>query len=230
MKVEQAMGVLTGTELFAGLNPDALRHLAECCIERSYKKGHLIFCQGDRGEALYVLVEGRLKVLVTSPLGDEMVVVTLQPPATFGELALVDGQARSASVEVLEAARVLALERSAFLDLTRRHPVLNEALLRSLVGVVRRLTGQASDFVFLDLEGRVAKALVQMADAQSEHDPAAGVLDLPLTQTDLARMVGGSRQSVNQILRSLAHRDYIELSGRTLVIKQPDLLRRRAGL
>jgi CRP-like cAMP-binding protein len=230
MNPDRAARLLRETLLFSGLDEATLEVIAGRCIDRSYKKGQLIFHQGDPGEALFVIVEGMVKVLVASPEGGEMVLVTLSPPDTFGELALIDGGARSASAEVVENARVLALTRGTLLEVLRDHPPLTESLLKSLGLMIRRLTEQTADLVFLDLHGRVAKLLTSLADDRGEKGEGGVVLDLHLTQTDLASMVGGSRQSVNQILRSFESKGYLQLQGRTILLKQPELLRRRAGL
>jgi CRP-like cAMP-binding protein len=174
--------------------------------------------------------EGLVKVFVTSEGGDEMVFVTLRPPDTFGELALLDGLERSASAEAVEATTVVELDRNTFLDLLNSNPHMTEALLRSMGHVLRRLTEQASDLVFLDLHGRVAKLLVTIADERGVALTTGQELDLQLTQSDLARMVGGSRQSVNQILRSFERRGYLEIEGRKVVVKEAEQLKRRAGL
>jgi CRP/FNR family cyclic AMP-dependent transcriptional regulator len=108
------------------------------------------------------------------------------------------------------------------------HPRVAEALLRSLGKLVRRLTEQASDLVFLDLHGRVAKLLLALAEERGESHEGGVVLDLHMTQSDLAGMVGGSRQSVNQILHAFERRGYVELHGREVVIRLPEVLRRRA--
>ncbi len=229
MKPEQVASYLKETRLFRDLDPDTLARLAGRAIERTYKKGQLIFYQGDPAEALFVVIDGRVKVVVVNEDGDEMLLVTLQPLDVFGEVALIDGEPRSASAETLEQTRVLVLTRATFLEALKESPAMTESLLRSLGAVLRRLTEQTADLVFLDLHGRVAKLLVGLADKAG--DGSAGTeLDLHLTQSDLASMVGGSRQSVNQILRSFERRGYLEMRGRKLVLKAPELLRKRAGL
>jgi CRP-like cAMP-binding protein len=230
MNPERAAHFLGATELFEGLDPTTLLHVAERCIDRSYKKGQLIFHQGDQGATLFLVVEGLVKVLVPSSEGGEMVLVTIAPPQTFGEIALVDGGPRSASAEAVEDTRVIALARATMLELLAEHPELTDALLTSLGRIIRRLTEQASDLVFLDLHGRVAKLLTRLASERGETTEEGVILDLHLTQTDLASMVGGSRQSVNQILRAFETRGYLEVSGRSILVKQPEVLRRRAGV
>jgi CRP/FNR family cyclic AMP-dependent transcriptional regulator len=229
VRAEHAATLLAKTNLFENLDDVARQSLAEVSVDRSYKKGHLIFHQGDLGEALFIVVQGHVKVFVTSEDGDEMVLVTLGPSDVFGELAIIDGGPRSASAEALEPTKVLALTRTVLLEVLRKHPQSTDALLRSLGSLVRRLTEQASDLVFLDLYGRVAKLLLGFAERESPHDGEVA-LDLHVTQTDLAAMVGGSRQSVNQILHAFERRGYLELKGRKVILRRPDELRRRAGL
>jgi CRP/FNR family transcriptional regulator, cyclic AMP receptor protein len=229
VKPEQAAAYLKQTRLFMDLEPAALTRLADRAIERTYKKGQLIFYQGDPAEALFVVIEGRVKVVVVNEAGDEMVLVTLQPVDVFGEVALIDGEPRSASAETLEQTRVLVLTRTTFLEALRESPAMTESLLRSLGAVLRRLTEQTADLVFLDLHGRVAKLLLGLAE-KTDSSGEGAELDLHLTQSDLASMVGGSRQSVNQILKSFERRGYVDLQGRKLILKAPELLRKRAGL
>jgi CRP/FNR family transcriptional regulator, cyclic AMP receptor protein len=230
MNDERAAALLARTALFENLEDAARKSLAAGAVNRSYKKGQLIVQQGDLGESLFIIVEGRVKVFVTSEQGDEMVLVTLGPSEVFGELSVVDGGFRSASAEALEQTRLLAISRSALLDVLRQHPQSTDSLLRSLGAMVRRLTEQATDLVFLDLHGRVAKLLLAFAERENPSADGEVELDLHFTQTDLAAMVGGSRQSVNQILRAFERRGYLSLSGRKIVLKQVGQLQRRAGL
>lgn len=231
MDTGRAAEVLKRTPLFADLDDETLGTVAEGAHERSFAKGSLIFYQGDPGDAFYVITGGAVKVFVTSGHGDEMVLVTLRPPDTLGEVALLDGAQRSASAEALDDVTTLAFARSSFLELIASQPAIADGLLRTAGALLRRLTGQASDLVFLDLEGRVAKFLVTMAEERGEPTDDGVSLDLGLTQRDLASMVGGSRQSVNQILHALQGRGFVRVDhGRTVVITRLDALRRRAGV
>jgi CRP-like cAMP-binding protein len=116
------------------------------------------------------------------------------------------------------------------LEVLADRPALAEALLRSLGESLRRLTEQAADLVFLDLNGRVAKLVVGLAEQQAVDDTGEIVLDLHMTQSDVAGMVGGSRQSVNQILKAFERRGYLDLDGRHIRVRELDLLRKRAGI
>ncbi len=222
--------LLGSTNLFGDLEPAVLDRLSERAVNRHFSKGEFIFHEGDPGDSLFVICSGLVKVFVTSADGDEMVLTTLVPPEVFGELSLIDGGQRSASAEVLEQTELLVITRSSLLETLNANPEVTDRLLVTLGSLVRRLTEQASDLVFLDLYGRVAKLLVGLADERGETSRDGIVLDLNVTQSDLARMVGGTRQSVNQILRAFDRRGYVELKGRTIMLKEPDLLRRRAGL
>ncbi len=221
--------LLSNTRLIGTMTTDALQRLSDKAVERSYRRGEVIFRESDPGDALCVVVKGLVKIYLTSAEGDEMLLVTLGPSAVFGELPMVDGGLRSASAAAVEASTVLTLTRTALLDALSSSPELVDGLLRSMGSMVRRLTDQAADLVFLDLHGRVAKLLLGLAEERGTTDAAGLALDLRLTQTDLANMVGGSRQSVNQVLHSFERRGFVELDGRRIVIKKPDLLLRRAG-
>ena len=230
MRTEAAVALLQRTKLFAELGEPILRALADQAVERSYPRHGRLFHQGDPGTGLFVVVSGLVKVVVTSEDGDEMVLVTLGPGEALGELSLVDGGPRSASAEAMEPTVALMITRPVLLDLATRDRALTEALLHTLGGLLRRLTEQASDLVFLDLPGRMAKLLAGLAAERGVPTPEGIELDAYLTQTDLAGMVGASRQSVNQILQGFARRGYLQVQGRRIVVHRLDLLRRRAGL
>jgi CRP/FNR family transcriptional regulator, cyclic AMP receptor protein len=230
MKSEQAAELLAQTRLFGGLGAENLQTVAAQAVVRSFRKGTIVVSEGEPGGACYVIASGSAKVFVSSPHGQEMVLATLHPPDAFGELALFDGESRSASVEALEDIVTLALARSTLLETARQQPSITDALLCSIAALVRRTTTQAADLVFLDLEGRVAKLLVGLAEERGTTKEENTVLDLALTQRDLASMVGGSRQSVNHVLHALQSRGFLELHGREVVIVESEKLRQRAEL
>ena len=225
---DDAARLLLDTPLFAGIDGEVADELAKRLVRRTFKRGQPVFHQGDAGDSLYVLVDGSVAVVVSSENGDRMVLTTLHAPDVLGEIALLDGGPRSASAEAVEPTTALTLSRATFLDLMREQPSLVDGLLRGLGALVRRLSEQAADFVFLDLGGRVAKVLLRLAEDVGPEVPGVPV-EVAVTQGRLAEMAGGSRQSVNQILQSFQQRGYLEVHGRRVLICAPDALRRRAG-
>jgi CRP-like cAMP-binding protein len=161
---------------------------------------------------MYVLAEGVVKLFVSSRNGGIVELVRHRPPATFGEVALLDDGPRSASAEAVERSTLLVVTRAELLRLLKAEDQVAEALLRTLGKIVRRTTRQVTDLAFLDLQGRVARQLLVLA---GDGD---GTARSSVTQTELASMVGGARQTVNQALRSLESRGYIRANGRSFEI------------
>jgi CRP/FNR family transcriptional regulator, cyclic AMP receptor protein len=230
VRPEQAVGLLAQSPLFASLDSLALSALAAEGHEKSFARHTSIFQEGDPGDAFYVIANGAVKIYVTSPHGDEMVLTTLHPPATLGEVALFDAGPRSASAQALDRVRLLTFAGSTILGLAERDSRIYASLLRGAGALLRRLTAQAADFVFLDLEGRVAKLLSEAADTRGVREGERVVLDLGLTQGELASMVGGSRQSVNMILHSLQGRGLIEVDRENITVDDLSALHRRASI
>lgn len=222
------MNILRSARYFAELPDDALARLASACVRRTYGRGQYLWYQGDEGAHLAVVGDGLVKVVISSEHGDEVVLRTLGPGATLGELALLDGSPRSAAVVAVEPATVLLLTRATVLELLGRHPSVLDALLRSLGGLVRILTEQAGDLVFLDLSGRVAKLLMRLAEAHGS-DVQPPTIDIQLSQSDLAAMVGATRPAVNRVLQGMAARGLIAVNGQAIALLDLQALRRRAG-
>lgn len=220
--------VLRGVPLFAVLGEAGLTAAARAGSTRTYGAGQIICHQGDPGDRLYVVLHGLVKVVFTSERGDEIVLRTLGDAEVFGELALLDGSPRSASVVAVESTLLFMLLRERLLELMQQHPRLADEFLRMLGQLVRRLTEQAGDLVFLDLPGRLAKLLLQLI---GQHGAAgSAVLDRRLTQSDLAAMIGASRPAVNRALQSLAARGYLTVQGQAITLRDIEGLRRRAEM
>jgi CRP/FNR family cyclic AMP-dependent transcriptional regulator len=171
---------------------------------------------------MFVLLEGSVKLVVCSRDGELIELHRHDAPAIFGELAILDGGLRSASAEATERSTLLVVTRPELLRLLRADDQVAEALLSTLGAMVRRTTRQISDLAFLSLQGRVAAKLLDLTEAGQTTTRR-------ITQVELATMVGGARQTVNQALRSLESRGYIRAAGRTFEILDRDQLRRLAG-
>jgi CRP-like cAMP-binding protein len=220
--------VLAEIRLFQVLSQEGISAAARAGLSRIYAPGQIICHQGEPGDHLYVLIEGLVKIVFTSERGDEMVLNILGPEEIFGELALLDGSPRSASVVALKPTSVFVLPRRQLLELMSVNPGLADEFLKLIGKLVRNLTEKAGDLAFLDLVGRLAKLLLQLS---AMHGDVHGVvLDSGLTQTDLAGMIGASRPAVNRALQSLAARGLIAVRGRIIVLRDLEALRRRSQL
>ncbi|GIH18688.1 Crp/Fnr family transcriptional regulator [Rugosimonospora africana] len=216
---------LTGVDMFAGLEPEVRQRVIAAAVPRTYRKGQLLFVENDPGDSLIILKRGAIAVFRTSPTGERAVLTVIRPPDVFGEVSLLDGSARSASAEAIEDCSALALSRGAFIELVHANSHILDAVMRSLGALIRRLTEQNADHVFLDLPGRVAKTLVRLAG-----DSHAPMVTIELNQSQLAEMAGGSRQSVNQAIGSFASRGWLRTEGRRIVVTDLAALRRRGGM
>ena len=229
MDVQSKIEALRRTSTFSGISDDNLSELAGLCMPRTYHHDQLLWYQGDPGDYLVVITRGLVKVTVTSDNGDEMVLITLGPHELVGELSLVDRGPRSASVVALKETQCLVIPRTAMIDLMQRRPELVDPLLKALGVMVRRLTEQAIDLVFLDLTARVAKLLAREAGHRLADSDATIAVKLGLTQTEIAQMVGATRPAVNRAVQVLVARGLIAVQGRKIIIRDLAGLLRRAS-
>jgi CRP/FNR family cyclic AMP-dependent transcriptional regulator len=213
--------------LFEGVSPEALREVARTLRRRKFRRNEVIFHQGDPGDALHVVTSGSVKVLLPSAEGEEAIIATLRPGDFFGELSLLDSAPRSATVVALEPSETMALPRTAFRELLDADPGLRDALLSGLAHELRSLTRHVEELHFLDLAGRLAMRLSRLA---RDSDPVSKEVRLnwPYTQSDLASMIGGTRQSVNKLLSGLVEDGLVLIERETLIIPDVDALVRSA--
>ena len=225
---EFAVRSLQQCALFAHVEPMGLRVLAGAMVRRRFRRSEVIFHQGDPGDSLHVVATGAVKIVLPSPEGDEAIIATLRPGDFFGELALLDGAPHSATATAVEPVETMSLARAPFQQLLDADRGLRMALLSGLAAELRRLTGQVEELHFLDLAGRLAMRLVRLA---RDRDPGAEGevhLDWPFTQSDLAAMIGGTRQSVNKLLSRLVEDGLLLIERDTLVIHDLHALAERA--
>jgi CRP-like cAMP-binding protein len=215
--------ILEQTSLFGAVPAQDLEAVVAASRLRSFRRGQVVFTRGDPGDTLIVVISGRVKIVVRSADGAELTLTILQPGAVLGELSVADGGPRSAGAETLEDCQLLLVPRETILDLCARVPAAARALLGSIAATLRRLTEETSDLVFLDLPRRVAKSLLNQARSDD------GAIRLNLRQEELARQVGGTRQSVNAALRGFQRRGWIEVRDRTVIVTDASALGRFAG-
>lgn len=218
---------LAGVPLFTSLNEAQLAELAGKLRARSYRAGEVIFHQEDPGVSLHIIKSGRVKITTTSPEGEEIVMAILDERDSFGEIALLDGKPRSANAVAMEATRTLTLDRGDFLDIMTRNPEMVGAVLAAVAAGWRRTSHLLEDAIFLDLPGRLAKRLLQLAEKHGIRTGTGIEIDLSLTQQDLAAAVGVSREALNKQLGLFQERGLVALAKKRITILRPDELKKQ---
>ena len=210
---------LSHVPFFAGLDAATLQQVATSVRTRRFRRGEVIFHLGDPGDALFILVLGEVKISLPSETGEEAILATLHPGDVFGELALLDGAPRSASASALVPTEVIVLPRDRFRALIATQPAVRDVLLESLAGELRRLTTHVEELHFLDITGRLAARLVRLAQESGAPGPNGELrLRTTLNQSELASMVGCTRQSVNKLLGQFAGDGLIRLEREAIVV------------
>jgi CRP/FNR family cyclic AMP-dependent transcriptional regulator len=211
--------VLADVPVFSALSDAERNELLSHLRPRRFSRDEVVFHRDDAGGQLYVIISGSVKVAIPDEEGHEVVVAVERDGAVFGELALFDDAPRSATVTALDDTQVVTLAREDFLRVLERSPRATREILRLLARTVRRASGRIEDLVFLDVPGRVAKCLLDLATAHARTD-------IQLTQDDLAAFVGATRVSVNRALADLEEQGAIAVGRRHIAVKEPALLRK----
>ena len=204
---------LAQISLFAGLEPGELAALAQHAFVRKLARGQILFTEGEPSEHLFLVRSGRLRVFVASSRGEELVLSVVGPGESLGELSVLDRQPRSATVDALEPAELIALAGADARQLLDTNQQALHAVAVALAAGMRRLSGTAADLVFLDLPRRLAKLL--LAEAQAGADGTL-VSQLAMSQTGVAARLGVTRQSLNRAMSTLVNRGWITLEGTTV--------------
>ncbi len=200
----------------SSLLAEAIRSLSARGAVRSYPRNTIIITEGDRTDALYLIVSGRVKVFLSDAAGREIVLGTQGPGDYFGEMAL-DGGPRSASVMTLEPSRFAVIPKASARDLVRDHPEFAVHLIERLIGRIRTLTDNFKSLALLDVYGRVARLLLELAIDQD----GKLVVGEKLTHQEIASRVGASREMISKIVKGLARGGYISVEKRRITIHKP---------
>jgi len=218
---------LNRVPLFAGLPTEKLNQLEAMTQRRSFKRGEVVFHKGDPGDTLYVITQGQVKIVLPSDSGEEALLGVLDEGEFFGELSLIDEQPRSATIVATEQTETLVLRRDEFLKFVVSSPELAIDMMRVLSRRLRETDEFIEDAIFLDVPGRLAKKLLELANQYGRHTPIGTVISLRMTQQELATMVGATRESVNKHLRSYRSRGILEIDRQRIIILRPAELQRR---
>jgi CRP/FNR family cyclic AMP-dependent transcriptional regulator len=213
--------------LLSELSDQELDRLAPRLWRRRYSRREVIFRTGDPGTSLYIVETGRVKLFLQSPEGRELIIDLIGAGDYFGALAVLDGQPHEADAVAIEPSQMLVLEREAFLALLDECPRLAMGLLGVLSRQLRRDTRLLRETSFLDVPARVAWALLRLAGSDGRAGPEGTVITLALTQTDLAGIVGTTRETLNKWLRTYERQGLIRTDKGHIVVCQPQGLRKR---
>ena len=195
--------LLAEVQLFAQFPPDGLAAVAAAAVERELDRNHVLFDENDEATELFVVVDGRIAIANVAIDGRESVVALMEPGDLFGEMPLFDGHGHSAAARVLEPSTVLVVPYAAVRAVFEADPVLLWPVVALLAGRIRVTDGALADAMFLDVTGRTAKRLLDLAGDNDEFE-------LPVTQEELAGMVGASRERVNKAISSFLRLGWLE--------------------
>jgi len=211
---------LKNVPIFSELNDDTLIKLSQLGTLRSFEKDSIILSEQDAGSALFVMVSGKVKVARVSndDKNKEVILTLLNPSDFFGEMSLLDGLARSATVTSLEESQVFIIQRNDFLDLIQQHPEVSIALLQELTQRLRAAGMKIKALSLKDAEGKVATVLLQLADDMGKIKQGVVEIEKLPFQHELANMAGTSRETISRTLHSFAKKGMVELEGTKLRI------------
>jgi CRP/FNR family transcriptional regulator len=220
--------VLANAPLFAGVDPPTADLLASVMTTRTIDRGHVVFTEGDTGDRLFIVLEGKVKISRSAQDGRENLLAVLGPSEMFGELSLFDPGPRTATATAVTDSALASLDHDDLRPLLLAQPTVAVQLLAALAQRLRRTNEAMADLVFSDVPGRVAKALLDLAERFGDAEPDGVRVRHDLTQEELAQLVGASRETVNKALSEFANRNWLRIEGRTVLLLDRERLARRA--
>jgi len=219
--------LLARVPFLAALPAEDLDWLAKRLQRKSVPRGEIVFNKEDPGQSLFVIERGSVRIFIPGVQGSDLTLAVLAPGDFFGDLSLLDGSPRSASAASISDCTLLVLDRSVFTSLLTAQPEAAMAVLEVLSRRLRETDQMASDLAFQDVAARLARKLLELAAGSGKPHPDGTLLDVPITQEELANMIGVTRESVNRNLAAFRREGIISLEGRRILIRDERALRRR---
>jgi len=216
--------LLGKVSIFSSMKPNELDQLLTATTTRRLKAKQTLCRKGDPGNHLYGILSGCLKILTTGKDGRDIVFTLMGPGEVLGEIALLDGEKRSATVVAVEPTELLSLDRRALIPFFDRHPSAVISLASVLASRVRRLSDRAEDRQTMPLPARIAKRLLSLSERHGKRPIVGGPVEVRLSQQDLADLVGTTRESVNKQLRAWQNEGIVELGRGRVVLERPEAL------
>jgi CRP/FNR family transcriptional regulator, cyclic AMP receptor protein len=216
---------LLNCTLFMAMRPEEQDRLLAMALERSVRRGRMIFQRGDAESSMMAVLKGSIRISTGSADGKEVTLNTIRAGEVFGEIALLDGRPRSADATAIEDSDLLVIERRHFLPFLLSNQDLVLRMLAVLCQRLRQTSDALGDFVMLDLPGRLARLLIRLADDHGSPTPAGIRIEFKLSQRNIGTRVGSSRESVNKQLQVWRDAGWVSLDHGYITVRQPQQLR-----
>ena len=226
--MQSVQETLSRAGIFQGVDPDAVINLISQMQTESFPRGTTIFDEGEPGDTLYIIIEGKVKLARHAPDGRENLLSVMGPSDMFGELSIFDPGPRTSSAVCVTDVKAATMDSEMLRTWINDHPEISQQLLRVLARRLRRTNASLADLIFTDVPGRVAKTLLQLANRFGTQEGTGLRVNHDLTQEEIAQLVGASRETVNKALATFAQRGWIRLEGKSVVIVNTEHLARRA--
>jgi CRP/FNR family cyclic AMP-dependent transcriptional regulator len=209
------LAVLRKHPIFCDLDAEAFDQLCRYAKHATVKRGTTIVSKGDPGNSLIAVISGTVKISVSSPDGRSAIFNLIGPGDIIGEIAVLDGQARTADATANTNCEIFVIDRREFLPFVRSHPAMAMKFIEILCAKLRWTSDQVEQVILQNLPGRLASALIRLAE---KHEPASGGRTIAVTQQEISEMVGMTRESINKQLRVWATRNWVRLEHGAIVV------------
>jgi CRP/FNR family transcriptional regulator, cyclic AMP receptor protein len=220
------LSVLRKHPIFADLEPEAFEQLCRYAKHSTLKRGATLFSKGDPGHSLYAVISGTVKMSISSPDGRNAILNIVGPGEIFGEIALLDGQARSTDAIANSNCELFVIDRREFIPFVKDQPALAMKFIELLCDRLRSTSDQVEQIILQNLPGRLASALLRLSEKHNTTAPQGRTI--AITQQEISEMVGMTRESINKQLRAWAGREWVRLEHGAIVVLNAEMLRETA--
>jgi CRP/FNR family cyclic AMP-dependent transcriptional regulator len=211
--------LLRTVPLFSELSEEAISSLSHLATRRRYPKDTVVFFENEEGDTLFMILEGRIKVTILGDDGREIILTMLSPGDLFGEMALLDNEPRSATAIAVEESELLSLHRTDFYAVIAENPGISTALIKVLSARLRRANHQISTLALLDVYGRVARVILDMAREEGRRLKDGRIAFRRATHQEIANRIGTTRETVTRMLKDLERQDLVKVEGREILLQ-----------
>lgn len=223
----EAKKFLKNVPLFSDFSEEELDKLLAISKERTYPKDSIIFQRDEIGNFFFLICSGKVKVILETEEGKEGILSILYPKEFFGEMSLLDGEPRSASIVALEDTSVILINRDDFLNLLYKHPEIALKILKTLSLRLRKANRQIETLMFLDAPGRIARTLIDIAEEKGKIVEDGICIDLEFTRQELGNLIGVSRETTIRVLKSFEEEGILSIERNHIIIKDMEKLKKR---